>query len=161
MEILTYPDERLRIKARPIEKITDEVRDIAQQMIEMMHEARGVGLAATQVGIDKRLIIVNPDPDEGEDVAFLNPRIASRAGRVVGEEGCLSVPGIRANVQRAESAVLKATLITGEDVEIEGEGLLARIWQHEIDHLDGILFIDKVTPASRSALKRKLQDLIG
>ena len=161
MDILVYPDERLRMKARPVEKVTDEIREIATKMIEIMHNARGVGLAATQVGVDKQIIIVNPKPEEEEDLVLLNPRIVNKDGRVIGEEGCLSVPGVRAKVRRSRHAVLEAINLDEEEVTMEGEELLAVIWQHEIDHLNGILFIDKVTPASRISVKRQLRELVG
>lgn len=154
-KILKYPDPILAKKAEPIAKVTPEIRQLAKDMAEAMYEKRGVGLAAPQVGECCRLIAVDiSGPDERTDLMFLvNPVVVSREGSVEDEEGCLSVSNFRAKVKRSEKVVVKAQDMDGKDVEINADGLLAICLQHEIDHLDGVLFIDHV-----SRLKRALYD---
>jgi peptide deformylase len=159
--ILVYGAPELRRKARPVARVDAEVRQLIDDMVETMYAAPGVGLAANQVGALLRVIVANPSEtkDPGELVALVNPRIALGEGEQVGEEGCLSLPDIRDEVARYERVVVRALDRDGKPVAVEGKDLLARILQHEIDHLDGILFIDRLAPARREALKPRLRQL--
>jgi len=154
-EILKYPNPILTQKAEEIGEITPEIRKLAEDMAETMYEKRGIGLAAPQVGECCRLIAVDVSgPEERAELMFLvNPVIVSREGEVEDEEGCLSVAQFRAKVKRSEKVVVKARDLDGKEVEVPAEGLLAVCLQHEIDHLDGVLFIDRI-----SRLKRALYD---
>jgi len=154
-EILKYPNPILSQKALEIGEITPEIRQLALDMAEAMYEKRGIGLAAPQVGECCRLIAVDiSGPDERTDLMFLiNPVIVSREGEVEDEEGCLSVAQFRAKVKRSEKVLVKAKDLDGNDVEISADDVMAICLQHEIDHLDGVLFIDRI-----SRLKRALYD---
>ncbi len=154
-EILKYPNPILTQKAKDIEEITPEIRQLAEDMAETMYEKRGIGLAAPQVGECCRLIAVDVSgPEERAELMFLvNPVIVSREGEIEDEEGCLSVVQFRAKVKRSEKVVVKAKDLDGKEIEVPAEGLLAVCLQHEIDHLDGVLFIDRI-----SRLKRALYD---
>jgi peptide deformylase len=139
--ILTSEDLTLRKKSRPVEKINKRILTLIDDMAETMYEANGVGLAAPQVGVLKRVVVI----DVGEGVIeLINPEIESMAGEQIDAEGCLSVPGISGNVNRPKQVRVKALNREGKEIEIEGNDLLARALCHEIDHLDGILFIDKI-----------------
>ena len=162
LRIRLYSDPVLRERALPVQEITDVERKLAADMLDTMYASSiGVGLAAPQVGILKRLIVIDLDRDhpEGAPLVLFNPTIQSLAGEVIGEEGCLSLPGITADVKRAAKAVVTAQDMDGEWIRIEGDGLLARVLQHEIDHLDGILFIDYVRGLKRQLLRGKLRKL--
>jgi len=159
LRILYYPDPRLRVEAGRVEEADRFLSEMAERMRELMVEAQGLGLAATQVGWPFRFIILNLTGEPGEAEAFVNPVIISRAGRVLEEEGCLSVPGVFAKVRRAERVRVQATRLDGERVEMEAEGLLARAWQHELDHLDGRLFVDRLGPAARIAVTPRLREM--
>jgi len=154
-KILKYPDPILTTKAKEVTEITPEIRQLAEDMAETMYENRGVGLAAPQVGECCRLIAVDVSgPDDRKELMFLvNPVVMSKEGEVEDEEGCLSVVQFRSKVKRAEKVVVKALNLDGEPVEIPADGLLSICLQHEIDHLDGVLFIDRI-----SRLKRALYD---
>lgn len=160
--IRLYSDPVLRETALPVQEITNVERKLAEDMLATMYASPiGVGLAAPQVGILKRLIVIDLDRDaaEGSPLVLFNPTIQSLAGEATEEEGCLSLPGITADVKRAARAVVTAQDIDGEPVRIEAEDLLVRALQHEIDHLDGILFIDYVRGVKRQLLRRKLRKL--
>lgn len=158
--IVHYPDPVLRDKARPIEQVDDEVRDVAQRMIELMHQAPGVGLAAPQVGLSWRMFVCNPTGEEGDNRIYINPELSELGGGSASrDEGCLSLPGITAEVTRPTSATIRAVGLDGEVFEESADDLLARIWQHEYDHLDGILIIDKMSPIDKMANKRVLREL--
>ena len=148
-----YGDPVLRKKADPIAASQAEIKELVEGMFECMYREAGVGLAAPQVGISSRVFVV--DVTDGEGVrtkrAFVNPVIVQRAGTIVGEEGCLSIPGIREDVKRAARIVVEAADEDGNPFRLEAEGLLSRAVQHETDHLDGVLFVDRL-----SAIKRKL-----
>ena len=159
MEILLYPDPRLKAVAVPIDRIDDDVRRTATEMVKTMHEHRGVGLAGNQVGYLKRLIVVNPDGDPEGDRVLVNPKIEEARGLTSTEEGCLSFPKLYGRVNRAEWVRATAKDLDGKDVVIESDGLMAIVLQHEIDHLDGILFVSKMSPADQLKLKRGLKDL--
>ena len=163
--VLQYPDKRLARKADPIGSISDEIRQLAQDMCDVMYDEPGVGLAATQVGEPVRLVVVDTDwkDDEGEHeknpLILINPELAERDGKVLWKEGCLSVPDFEAEVERSARVLLRALDLDGKPVEIRAEGLQAVCFQHEVDHLDGILFIDRISRLKRSryALRRKKQ----
>jgi len=142
LEILTKEDPRLRIKATRVPKVDDSVRRLMDDMVETMLAAPGVGLAATQVGVQLRVIVMKVD---NQLFTIANPEIVRAGGEQVGYEGCLSVPGYIGEVARAEKVVARGLNRNGKEVRIKGEGLLARAIQHEIDHLDGVLFIDRLT----------------
>ena len=160
--IRVYSDPVLREKALPVQAITAVERKLAEDMLTTMYVSPiGVGLAAPQVGISKRLIVIDLDRDdpEGAPLVLFNPEIHSLEGETIEEEGCLSFPGITADVKRAAKTVVTAQGIGGEPIRIEGEDLLARALQHEIDHLDGILFIDHLSGLKRQLLRGKLRKL--
>jgi len=167
LEILKYPDPFLKTKAEPVEEVDDDVRRLIDDMAETMYHARGVGLAAVQVGVARRVIILDvPTDSEGPErrrglVALVNPEIRSAEGRTKYEEGCLSIPGVTADVIRAERVVVGALDRDGREVEIEAGGLLAIALQHEIDHLDGILFIDRLSRLKRDLIKRRLKKALA
>jgi len=145
LEIKIYPDPVLRKRSRPVEKVEDDERRLAYDMIEAMRSASGVGLAAPQVGISKCIIVVeNVDNDKKAALVIINPRITREKGNVNFCEGCLSLPGISSDVARPEFITVEALNLDGDILKINADGLLARIIQHETDHLDGILFIDKI-----------------
>jgi peptide deformylase len=155
LAVRRYGDPILRQKARPLAEVTDEVRSIIGDMVDTMHHQIGIGLAATQVGIPLRLLVM--DDGMGGARALLNPEITQRRGRVVAEEGCLSLPGIFAEVERAEWIRVRAQDEAGQPLDFEARDLQARVIQHEVDHLDGILFIDRLPPVTRDRIKRRIQ----
>jgi peptide deformylase len=146
----------LRMKAKPVGAITPEIRAMVDDMIETMYEEVGIGLAASQVGILQRLMVVG-DESGGPARALVNPVIAESGGQVTAEEGCLSIPGVFAPVTRAAWVKLEARDLDGQPVSIHARGLQARVFQHEMDHLDGILFIDRLEPVTRDRIKRKIK----
>jgi len=146
LEIVTYPDPILLSEARPVPRVTRRVRRLACDMLETMYAASGVGLAAPQVGVQQRVIVV----DVGENpITLVNPEITTAEGERVGLEGCLSLPDLVGEVRRAEWVVVKGLNRRGKPITVEGEGLLARALQHEVDHLDGILFIARIEDPTR------------
>jgi peptide deformylase len=161
LNILTYPDPLLKRKAEPISEITDVHRQLIGAMIETMYAASGVGLAAPQVGISQRLIVIHVPTGEEEEkrnpLVLINPRILQKEGEIVAEEGCLSVPDVSADIKRNSYVKVAYEDVEGKVKEIEGSNLLARILQHEIDHLDGILFVDYLGRIRRDLIKRKFR----
>lgn len=159
MEILKYPDQRLRTIAKEIDNITDEIKKIATSMTETMYYAKGIGLAATQVGIPIRLFVIDVDQlDENpKPIVFINPKILSMEGKEKHEEGCLSIPGQTAPVERASKVIVRFMDLEGNVNELEADGLLARAIQHENDHLDGKLFIDRLTPVRKELIIKRLK----
>ena len=165
-EVLKFPDKRLRELSVPIEKITDEIRELANDMLEVMYDEPGIGLAAPQVGQSIRLIVV--DTEWTAEDAEQNP-LVERSGRISWTEGCLSVPDFEADVERASHVKLRASNLGGEDLEIDASELQAVCFQHEIDHLDGILFIDRISRLKRNLyiqrrkkqLRRELEEQPG
>ena len=160
--IVKYGDPVLETPAQPIEEFgTSELRELVESMFESMYAAKGLGLAAPQIGISRRLAVI--DTSAGQDPAarlvLINPEIVEKNGRQVGEEGCLSIPGFREDVKRALKIRLRAQDVEGGFFEIGGEELLARAMQHELDHLNGILFINHVSPLKRDLIKRKIRKL--
>ena len=161
LKILTYPNPLLARKSAPVTEITEDIRELVREMIPMMYDADGIGMAAPQVGRQIRLVVIDVSgPEKREDLLVLvNPRLTPvpEEGTVVGEEGCLSVTGYRANVKRYAKVILDAEDLDGNPVHREAEGLLAVCLQHEIDHLDGKLFIDRISRLKRSMFEMKLK----
>jgi peptide deformylase len=156
LKVRKYGDPTLRRSAAPVGEVTPEIRAIISDMTETMYDEVGIGLAAPQVGISLRLIVIADE--DGRDVqALLNPAIVERGGEVTGEEGCLSIPGVFAPVARAAWVKVEARSVAGRPLTIDARGLRARVLQHEIDQLDGVLFIDRVDPVMRDRIKRKIK----
>jgi len=156
LKVLRYGDPSLRRTAEPVGDVTPEIRRIIADMTETMYDEVGIGLAAPQVGISKRLIVIADEEGRGVQ-ALLNPAIVDRGGEMTGEEGCLSIPGVFAPVTRAAWVKVEARSVDGQPVTINARGLRSRVLQHEIDHLDGVLFIDRVDPMLRDRIKRKIK----
>ena len=154
-EILVFPDPFLARKAAPVPVVNDRIRALIRDMFETMHAAEGVGLAATQVGVGKRVIVLDVSPvDETiAPLAVVNPEIVSRNGSVTGVEGCLSVPGVQGEVCRAETVEVRGMDEQGHPLRIQAAGILSRALQHEIDHLDGVLFIDRLSSSATAFAK--------
>lgn len=161
MEILPYPHPALRWKSKPIQEIDDNLRRVVAEMFELMYAAKGIGLAANQVGLPYRLFILNltADPEEKEEeLVFINPEILKRKGTTEGEEGCLSFPGMYGQVKRAAKVDIEAFDLDGEGFGFSLDDLAARAVQHETDHLDGILFIDRMAETARRELDPVIND---
>jgi peptide deformylase len=159
LPILKYPDPFLKRRARKVERITDDIRSMAERMVATMFAARGLGLAATQVGWDARVAIVSGKGEPGDEVVVVNPEIVDSWGSEALEEGCLSFPNVAAVITRRKGVVVRYTGLDGAEHEIESEGMLARCCLHELDHLDGITFLAKMTPADKLANRRALRSL--
>jgi peptide deformylase len=159
LTILEFPDERLRKKAQSVQAVDANVRALVDDMLQTMYASKGVGLAATQVNMHKRVIVIDVSEAKNQPICLINPEIVERAGSEEGEEGCLSVPGFFEKVQRAASVKIKALNRNGQDFELQAEGLLAVCVQHEIDHLDGKLFVDYLSPMKKQRIKKKLEKL--
>ncbi len=157
LNILEFPDPRLRRVARPVSEVTDRERRLATDMLETMYAARGIGLAATQVNEDVRLLVLDLSETRDDPKVFINPEIVERVGSQTCEEGCLSVPGIYAEVKRAEQIRVRALGLDGQSFELDADGLLAVCVQHEIDHLDGKVFVDYLSPLKRRMVEKKLK----
>ncbi len=156
LNILEFPDPRLRTKASPVEVVDDDVRALIADMFETMYAAPGIGLAATQVDVHQRLLVMDVSADNDAPLALINPVILEKDGVVVTDEGCLSVPGFYEEVERAELITVRFLNQDGVEVELEAEGLQAVCIQHEIDHLDGKLFVDYISEAKRQRIRKKL-----
>jgi len=158
-EVLKFPDRRLAEVSEPIEEVTDEIRLLARDMLDVIYDEPGIGLAAPQVGETVRLIVVDTEwTEEGAEkspLVLVNPEIVEREGKLSWSEGCLSVPDFQAEVERAESVRLLATDLDGQELAIDAEGIRAVCFQHEVDHLDGILFIDRISRLKREMYVRK------
>ncbi|MCR4291310.1 MAG: peptide deformylase [Candidatus Kuenenia sp.] len=164
MNIVTYPATVLRQKAKPLSEINADVYKKAEKMVELMHHAHGIGLAAPQVGWSVRLFVIDVVGNDVvgnnvDDKVFINPSIMEEAGETSKEEGCLSFPGILGKVIRTRKIKVCAYNLNGQKIEVVLEDLLARAWQHELDHLNGCLFIDRMSPASRLAASQQLKEL--
>lgn len=157
LSILEFPDPRLRRIARPVEAVTDRERQLGADMLETMYAARGIGLAATQVNEAIRMLVLDLSETHDEPRVFINPEILERSGSQTCEEGCLSVPGVYAEVDRAERIRVRALGLDGEPFELEADGLLAVCIQHEIDHLDGKVFVDYLSPLKRRMVEKRLK----
>lgn len=156
LEILEFPDERLRRKAKPVEVVDASIQRLIDDMFETMYAAPGVGLAATQVNVAKRVVVIDVSETKDQPLCLINPEILDRSGIEEREEGCLSVPGVFEKVCRAEKVKVKALDRSGKPFEFEAEGLLAVCVQHEIDHLDGKLFVDYLSPLKRQRIRKRL-----
>lgn len=157
LQILYHPDERLRKMSKPVEVFDESLQTLIDDMFETMYAAKGVGLAAPQIGINIRLSVVDVSPDHHERQVFINPEIVSSKGKEKFKEGCLSVPGALEVVERAKQVTVKALDRHGQPFEIECDGLLAECLQHEIDHLNGKLFIDLLSPIKRERARKDLE----
>jgi peptide deformylase len=159
LTILHFPDPRLRNKAEPVEVVDDSIRTLVDDMFETMYQAPGIGLAAVQVNVYKRMLVIDISEDKDQPLCFINPEIIESHGKEKMEEGCLSVPGIYENVTRAERIKVRALDRNGETFEMEADGLLAVCIQHEIDHLEGKLFVDYLSELKRQRIRKKLEKL--
>jgi peptide deformylase len=157
LKILEFPDPRLRTKATPVTVVDDDLRKLIDEMFETMYAAKGIGLAATQVDIHQRLLVTDISVDNDDPHVLINPEILEKDGTIVTDEGCLSVPGFYEEVERAEHIKVRFLDREGAAVEFEAHGLLAVCIQHEIDHLDGKLFVDYLSEAKRSRIRKKLE----
>lgn len=158
LTILEYPDPRLRTRAEPVARVDDALRRLIDDMFETMYAAPGIGLAATQVNVHKRLLVIDLSEDKNRPMVFINPEIVERQGSVQAEEGCLSVPKIFETLaERSERVVVRALDRDGKPFELEADGLLAICIQHEIDHLDGKLFVDYLSELKRTRIRKKLE----
>lgn len=158
MEIITYPHPTLRHKSKPIKRVDAQLREIVREMFAMMYEAKGVGLAANQVDLPIRLFVANleADPEKGEELVFINPVISMPKGTEENEEGCLSLPGLYGNVVRSKKVRVNAYNLRGEEIIADIDGLFSRVVQHETDHLDGVLFIDRMTESAKFDVEDEL-----
>lgn len=161
LDIMTYHDSIIREKCTPVESIDGDIQSLIDNMIETMYAAPGIGLAATQVGASSRVIVTDTSFGEDPDalLVLINPEIVHLEGEIEEEEGCLSVPGVTAKVKRAEKVKVKGLNREGKEVLIEADGMLARALQHEIDHINGRVFIDRLSKAKKMLLKNKLKKI--
>jgi peptide deformylase len=157
LAILEYPDPRLRTKASPVAVFDEALHRLVDDLLETMYAAKGVGLAASQVDVHKRLLVLDVSETRDQPMVFINPQIVSAEGRVPGEEGCLSLPGIYDKLERAARIRVHAQGRDGKPFEIDAEGMLAVCIQHEMDHLDGKLFVDYLSELKRQLIRRRLQ----
>ncbi|WP_179397222.1 peptide deformylase [Marinobacter sp. ANT_B65] len=160
LEILEYPDPRLRTIAKPVDKLTDADLKLIDDMFETMYDAPGIGLAATQVDVHKQIVVMDLSEDKSEPRVFINPQVEVLEGdREAMQEGCLSVPGFYEDVERVEHCIVRAMGRDGEPFELEARGLLAVCIQHEMDHLNGKLFVDYLSTLKRNRIRKKLEKL--
>jgi peptide deformylase len=156
LPILRFPDPRLKTRADPITEIDDEIRRLAQDMAETMYGAPGIGLAATQVNVHKRLIVVDASETRDRLLVLINPDLVESEGSRIGEEGCLSVPGIYDMIERAERVVVDFLGLDGNRRRVEAEGMLSVCLQHEMEHLDGKIFVERLSPLKQKRIRAKL-----
>jgi len=162
LRIIQYPHPTLRHKSKPLRRVDAELQKIVREMFDLMYEAEGVGLAANQVDLPWRLFVVNAKSDEGDadqELVFINPVLSRGKGSDEDEEGCLSLPKMYGDVRRSAQIVIEAFSLSGEKIHLELDGMLGRIVQHENDHLDGVLFIDRLGPTAELAVREDLDDL--
>lgn len=157
LSVLHFPDPRLREQALPVAAVDESVRTLAQDMLETMYLEGGIGLAAIQVGVRRRVVVMDLSEGRDEPVVLVNPEVLAAEGSEEMQEGCLSVPGFYDTVRRAERIHFRYTTLDGEVVEGEADGLFAVCFQHELDHLDGKLFIDYLSPLKRRRIRKKLE----
>lgn len=157
LDILHFPDQRLRNKAKPVAQVDAGIRQLIDDMFETMYAAPGIGLAAIQVDVPKRVVAIDISKERNQPLALVNPEILTKEGVEETDEGCLSVPGVYETVQRAEHITVRALDRDGEMFEMEADGLLAVCIQHEIDHLDGKLFVDYLSNLKRQRIRKKLE----
>ncbi len=157
LNILHFPDERLRTKAKPVAEVTNKHRTLISDMLETMYDAPGIGLAATQVNVHERILVIDISEEKDQPIVLINPEILEKEGDQEFDEGCLSVPGIYETLHRAEKVRVKAVNDKGENFEMRAEGLLAICIQHEIDHLEGKLFVDYLSQLKKQRIRKKLE----
>jgi peptide deformylase len=157
LAILEYPDPRLRTKAVPVTVVDDAVRQLIDDMLETMYAAKGIGLAASQVDVHRRLLVLDVSDSRDQPMAFINPEIVEAEGSAPGEEGCLSLPGIYDKLERAARIRVRALDRNGEPFELDADGMLGVCIQHEMDHLEGKLFVDYLSELKRQLIRRRLQ----
>ncbi len=157
LDILHFPDPQLRIQAQEVATVNDQVRTLVDDMLETMYQAPGVGLAATQVNVHRRVLVIDISSEQEEPRVFINPKILEKYGDEEMDEGCLSVPGVYERVRRAERIRVRALDLDGKSFELQADGLLAVCVQHEIDHLDGKLFVDYLSQLKRQRIRKKLE----
>lgn len=157
LDVLKFPDERLRTVAKPVETVDDDIRTLVDDMFETMKDEKGIGLAATQVNVHKRVVVMDVSEEQNEPRVFINPEITKMDGKMINEEGCLSVPNSYAKVERAETITVEALDKDGNPFSLDADGLLAICIQHELDHLKGKLFVDYLSPLKRQRIKKKLE----
>ena len=157
LDILKFPDERLRTVAKPVAKVDAGVTQLVSDMFETMRDARGIGLAATQVDVHQRVVVMDVSEEQDTPRVFINPEIVTQSGNMTYEEGCLSIPGNYAKIERAEFITVKALDDKGDAFTLDADGLLAVCIQHEIDHLDGKLFVDYLSPLKRQRILKKME----
>ncbi|MBI3210374.1 MAG: peptide deformylase [Candidatus Solibacter usitatus] len=163
LKIVKYGDPVLERKCAPVEDFgSAELKQFVDDMFETMYAAKGIGLAAPQVSVSKRLTVIDcsAGEDETQRLVLINPELIQKEGSQTGEEGCLSIPGFREDVTRAMTAVVRARDVEGKVVEVSAEGLLSRAMQHEMDHLDGILFLSHLSPLKRDLIRRKIRKMV-
>lgn len=164
LEIKRYPEKVLKEKALPVTNIDGEVQQLIDDMIETMYAAPGIGLAAPQVGVSRRIIVIDVSVKEGEKIpliVLINPEIIMSEGEIESEEGCLSLPGYITTVKRAKRVLVSGLNREGKEVRVEGEGLLSRALQHEIDHLNGTLLIDRISSIKREFFKKRYKKALS
>jgi peptide deformylase len=157
--IINYPDPRLKRRSQPVEGFDQDLADLAGEMLRLMKEHRGVGLAAPQVGRNIRLFVINPTGEPQDARVYVNPELVDLEGDEEGDEGCLSIPGLSVKILRSRDARIRAQDLQGNPFEEQASGYIPRIWQHELDHLNGVLIIDRMGPVARLANRRLLKDL--
>jgi peptide deformylase len=157
LDVLRFPDERLRTVAKKITKVDKSITAIINDMFDTMHDENGIGLAATQINVHKRLVVMDVSENQDTPMVFINPEITHKEGKTISEEGCLSVPNNYAQVERAEKVTVCALNRTGEPFTLDADGLMAICIQHELDHLKGVLFVDYLSPLKRQRIKTKLE----
>lgn len=160
LNILKYPDERLHTVAKPVTQVDDRIRQLVADMAETMYEAKGIGLAATQVNVHERVVVIDLSEERNQLLVLINPTITHKTGETTYEEGCLSVPGIYETVSRAERVSVEALNLQGETFTLETDGLLAICIQHELDHLAGKVFVEYLSTLKQNRIKTKLKKRI-
>ncbi|GAC26726.1 peptide deformylase [Paraglaciecola mesophila KMM 241] len=157
LDVLRFPDERLRTVATPVDKIDSSIKTLVSDMLETMKDENGIGLAATQIDVHKRVVVIDVSEEQDKPQVFINPEITHMDGTTISEEGCLSVPNNYAKVERAEKITVKALDENGDAFTLDADGLLAICIQHELDHLKGKLFVDYLSPLKRQRIRTKLE----
>lgn len=162
LDIVSYPHPALRVVAKPLRRVDATLVDLAKRMLDLMYEAKGVGLAANQIGVPIRLFVANPtgDKEDGEELMLINPVLQFPKGSDVAQEGCLSLPGTYADVKRPQKIELNAYDLSGKEIKRKVDGFLARVLQHELDHLDGVLFIDRISDTAKAEVAESVEELV-
>jgi peptide deformylase len=159
LKLIYYPDPRLKKPSQPVTEFDQELHDLVVQMFRLMREHKGVGLAAPQVGRNVRLFVMNPSGEAGDDRVYINPVLSDAAGNDDAEEGCLSLPDIHVKVVRSKTIRMQAQDLTGKPIDEAASGFITRVWQHEFDHLNGILLTDRMGPVAKMQNRKKLKEL--